>query len=209
MSGSNSRAEGTDNQIDTGHTTVVRHGVTTSNVYYGTNTNNPVGANQVDTGNATVVRDGVIINVSSTGVAPFGFDVASFVQNMLSGTTARPVVYVEGPPVQQLEEDRELDDDPDAPKCCICLGNAPICIALPCLHKKFYVELDDPDAPKCCICLGNAPICVALPCLHKKFCVKCARYLCYGQDGTERKEVGQVKCPFCNEVVDKFCRVFE
>lgn len=68
---------------------------------------------------------------------------------------------------------------------------------------------NDHASPSCIICLENAPICIASPCYHLSYCVRCARCLCYGQQGTDRKERGQLKCACCNCAVDEIKRVYQ
>ena len=63
---------------------------------------------------------------------------------------------------------------------------------------------------QCIICLTNSPCCIANPCNHLSFCVACARALCFASMEDERpKQVGELACPKCKEVVEKIKRVFE
>lgn len=68
---------------------------------------------------------------------------------------------------------------------------------------------DNGNNKTCVICLENAPICIAMPCFHLSYCVKCARRLCFGQNGTDTKERGTVKCACCNLPVDEFKRIYQ
>lgn len=70
-------------------------------------------------------------------------------------------------------------------------------------------QQDNKDSATCIICLDNKPCCIALPCMHKKYCVKCARILCFGEDGTGLREIGAVECSECKKKITSIKRVFE
>ena len=66
----------------------------------------------------------------------------------------------------------------------------------------------DVEGDGCVVCLSNRPICIVWPCRHACLCVKCARTLCFGQNG-DPQEVGTVKCPKCRGATEKILRIHE
>jgi len=75
------------------------------------------------------------------------------------------------------------------------------------LDNDVEAKDDDPPENVCIICYGNRRICVTVPCDHMGVCIKCARTLCFGLDDRPR-EVGEVKCPLCNESVTQIKRIY-
>lgn len=66
----------------------------------------------------------------------------------------------------------------------------------------------DVEGDGCVVCLSNRSICIVWPCRHVCLCVKCARTLCFGQNG-DPQEVGTVKCPKCRGATEKILRIHE
>lgn len=64
----------------------------------------------------------------------------------------------------------------------------------------------DLEGDGCVVCLSNRPICIVWPCRHACLCAKCARTLCFGQNG-DPQEVGTVKCPKCRGAAEKILRI--
>ena len=64
----------------------------------------------------------------------------------------------------------------------------------------------DVEGDGCVVCLSNHPICIVWPCRHACLCAKCARTLCFGQNG-DPQEVGTVNCPKCRGATEKILRI--
>lgn len=72
-------------------------------------------------------------------------------------------------------------------------------------HDKIVADEDNEKT--CVICLTNKSLCAAVPCMHMSYCVKCARFLCFGEEDT-LKQVGTVKCAECRAQVNAIKRIF-
>ena len=76
------------------------------------------------------------------------------------------------------------------------------------IQYDIAIEDNDDDTKSCIICMSNIPCCIAIPCMHLSYCIGCAQILCFGQDNSELKAIGNVKCSECMQEVTAIKRTF-